>query len=161
MKLVSHICRRYISYLQDKYFMSETFHSSAETNFIEKDQVVRLGLFHGGPEEIRTLDPHNANVMRSQLRYRPMCSVQTLLLYYNTKFKKVKCYHKYFLPDIVNFYFFAQLTPRTYSARTAYQPEPLNIVLYNPAPFLCFPVRMTSPCRLSYPKNSPRAYLIL
>lgn len=25
----------------------------------------------GGPEEIRTLDPHNANVMRSQLRYRP------------------------------------------------------------------------------------------
>ena len=26
----------------------------------------------GGPEEIRTPDPYNANVMRSQLRYRPM-----------------------------------------------------------------------------------------
>ena len=29
-------------------------------------------LFVGGPEGIRTLDPYNANVMRSQLRYRPM-----------------------------------------------------------------------------------------
>ena len=28
----------------------------------------------GGPEEIRTLDPYNANVVRSQLRYRPECS---------------------------------------------------------------------------------------
>ena len=26
----------------------------------------------GGPEEIRTPDPYNANVMRSQLRYRPI-----------------------------------------------------------------------------------------
>ena len=26
----------------------------------------------GGLEEIRTLDPHNANVVRSQLRYKPM-----------------------------------------------------------------------------------------
>ena len=26
---------------------------------------------YGGPEEIRTPDPYNANVMRSQLRYRP------------------------------------------------------------------------------------------
>ena len=25
----------------------------------------------GGPEEIRTPDPYNANVMRSQLRYGP------------------------------------------------------------------------------------------
>ena len=30
------------------------------------------GFLFGGPEEIRTPDPHNANVMRSQLRYRPM-----------------------------------------------------------------------------------------
>ena len=29
-------------------------------------------LFFGGPEEIRTPDPYNANVMRSQLRYRPI-----------------------------------------------------------------------------------------
>ena len=28
----------------------------------------------GGPEEIRTLDPYNANVVRSQLRYRPVFS---------------------------------------------------------------------------------------
>ena len=27
---------------------------------------------YGGLEEIRTLDPHNANVVRSQLRYKPM-----------------------------------------------------------------------------------------
>ncbi len=26
----------------------------------------------GGPDRIRTDDPHNANVMRSQLRYRPI-----------------------------------------------------------------------------------------
>ena len=29
-------------------------------------------LLIGGPEEIRTPDPYNANVMRSQLRYGPM-----------------------------------------------------------------------------------------
>ena len=27
----------------------------------------------GGLEEIRTPDPHNANVVRSQLRYKPVC----------------------------------------------------------------------------------------
>ena len=27
--------------------------------------------FFGGPDRIRTDDPYNANVMRSQLRYRP------------------------------------------------------------------------------------------
>ena len=32
-------------------------------------------LFVGGPEEIRTPDPYNANVMRSQLRYGPVCFV--------------------------------------------------------------------------------------
>ena len=29
--------------------------------------------FFGGLEEIRTPDPHNANVVRSQLRYKPIC----------------------------------------------------------------------------------------
>ena len=29
------------------------------------------GLPFGGLEEIRTPDPHNANVVRSQLRYKP------------------------------------------------------------------------------------------
>ena len=28
-------------------------------------------MFYGGLEEIRTPDPHNANVVRSQLRYKP------------------------------------------------------------------------------------------
>ena len=28
--------------------------------------------FFGGLEEIRTPDPHNANVVRSQLRYKPV-----------------------------------------------------------------------------------------
>ena len=28
---------------------------------------------YGGPDRIRTDDPYNANVMRSQLRYRPKC----------------------------------------------------------------------------------------
>ena len=31
-----------------------------------------VAFFIGGPEEIRTPDPYNANVMRSQLRYRPI-----------------------------------------------------------------------------------------
>ena len=30
------------------------------------------GLLFGGLEEIRTPDPHNANVVRSQLRYEPV-----------------------------------------------------------------------------------------
>ncbi len=31
------------------------------------------GFLIGGLEEIRTPDPHNANVVRSQLRYKPIC----------------------------------------------------------------------------------------
>ena len=34
--------------------------------------VDKRGFFRGGLEGIRTLDPHNANVVRSQLRYKPM-----------------------------------------------------------------------------------------
>ena len=33
--------------------------------------VSKLRCFFGGLEGIRTLDPHNANVVRSQLRYEP------------------------------------------------------------------------------------------
>ena len=29
-------------------------------------------VYFGGPDRIRTDDPHNANVVRSQLRYRPI-----------------------------------------------------------------------------------------
>ena len=37
----------------------------------KKDTPKRVFLF-GGPEESRTPDPYNANVVRSQLRYRPV-----------------------------------------------------------------------------------------
>ena len=43
----------------------------------ERHDLRRAFLF-GGPEEIRTPDPHNANVMRSQLRYGPKCSFKQL-----------------------------------------------------------------------------------
>ena len=36
-------------------------------------------LFIGGLEEIRTPDPHNANVVRSQLRYKPRQANYTVL----------------------------------------------------------------------------------
>ena len=40
---------------------------------IKKDHL--LVVFpYGGLEEIRTPDPHNANVVRSQLRYKPVIS---------------------------------------------------------------------------------------
>ena len=48
----------------------------------------KLSFYFGGPEEIRTPDPHNANVMRSQLRYGPMGYKQ--LIYYNRKNRFVK-----------------------------------------------------------------------
>ena len=37
-------------------------------------------ILFGGPEEIRTPDPYNANVMRSQLRYRPKNYLISILL---------------------------------------------------------------------------------
>ena len=46
----------------------------------------RFGFFDfGGPDRIRTDDPYNANVVRSQLRYRPR-----QLLYYIRYFENVK-----------------------------------------------------------------------
>ena len=33
------------------------------------------GRFSGGLEETRTPDPHNANVVRSQLRYKPVYEI--------------------------------------------------------------------------------------
>ena len=45
------------------------------TDIIEKShfcQVDKSDSFRGGPDRIRTDDPYNANVMRSQLRYRPI-----------------------------------------------------------------------------------------
>ena len=46
--------------------------------------------FFGGPEEIRTPDPHNANVMRSQLRYRPKS-----IIYYTQPAWKSKVFFAY------------------------------------------------------------------
>ena len=44
---------------------------SEALNIKKKDTQKRVLLF-GGLEEIRTPDPHNANVVRSQLRYKPV-----------------------------------------------------------------------------------------
>ena len=44
---------------------------SESLNIKKKDTQKRVLLF-GGLEEIRTPDPHNANVVRSQLRYKPV-----------------------------------------------------------------------------------------
>ena len=41
--------------------------------------ITFTGSNSGGLEGIRTLDPHNANVVRSQLRYKPMCSIAWVL----------------------------------------------------------------------------------
>lgn len=38
------------------------------------------GSLLGGPDRIRTDDPHNANVVRSQLRYRPKCFKQDYII---------------------------------------------------------------------------------
>ena len=35
-------------------------------------RILQCASFPGGLEGIRTLDPHNANVVRSQLRYKPI-----------------------------------------------------------------------------------------
>ena len=43
-------------------------------------------LKNGGPDRIRTDDPHNANVVRSQLRYRPKCFKQDYII--SGEFKK-------------------------------------------------------------------------
>ena len=48
---------------------------SPSVNAVPKKKAPwRVLSFFGGPEEIRTPDPYNANVMRSQLRYRPVVS---------------------------------------------------------------------------------------
>ena len=48
--------------------------------------------FFGGPEEIRTPDPHNANVVRSQLRYKPVlvlyCDENSLSISYTQQKKE-------------------------------------------------------------------------
>ena len=52
--------------------------SCGPTIFAKKLQKSReaynFTAFSGGPDRIRTDDPHNANVVRSQLRYRPIFS---------------------------------------------------------------------------------------
>ena len=42
-----------------------------ESPLPNKSTTQRVVLLFGGLEEIRTPDPHNANVVRSQLRYKP------------------------------------------------------------------------------------------
>ena len=52
----------------------------------------------GVPEEIRTPDPYNANVVRSQLRYKPMLYSETSLAQNSRKWKgKLKKREKTYL----------------------------------------------------------------
>ena len=46
-----------------------------------------LLLKYYGPDEIRTHDPYNANVVRSQLRYKPMLYSETSLAQNSRKWK--------------------------------------------------------------------------
>ena len=51
-------------------------HSVAKFNeYVKSTRLHRTLSIFGGLEEIRTPDPHNANVVRSQLRYKPIYAV--------------------------------------------------------------------------------------
>ncbi len=41
----------------------------------------RVVFLFGGLEEIRTPDPHNANVVRSQLRYKPVTAFEIISVF--------------------------------------------------------------------------------
>ena len=60
------------------------------------------GSLLGGPDRIRTDDPHNANVMRSQLRYKPMLYSETSLAQNSRKWKgKLKKREKTFAISVL------------------------------------------------------------
>lgn len=64
--------------------MGACFNVCAHRVHTKKHRPCDKGLcFSGGLEGIRTLDPHNANVVRSQLRYKPIQP-----LYYNAALPK-------------------------------------------------------------------------
>ena len=55
-----------------------------------------------GPDEIRTHDPYNANVVRSQLRYNPMLYSETSLAQNSRKWKgKLKKREKTFAISVL------------------------------------------------------------
>ena len=55
-----------------------------------------------GPDEIRTHDPYNANVVRSQLRYKPMLYSETSLAQNSRKWKgKIKKREKTFAISVL------------------------------------------------------------
>ena len=58
------------------------------------------GPFIGGLEGIRTLDPHNANVVRSQLRYKPVYDAKIILL----RFFVVKISANFFKPHTLTIF---------------------------------------------------------
>ena len=71
-----HFCRRTKIYVRLRRAVAgsarprcfEIFESSGK----QKQSHRLAALLSGGPEEIRTPDPRNANAMRSQLRYGPL-----------------------------------------------------------------------------------------
>ena len=49
---------------------------------VPKRKTARRAVFlFGGLEEIRTPDPHNANVVRSQLRYKPITAFEIISMF--------------------------------------------------------------------------------
>lgn len=59
-------------------------------------------LKNGGPDRIRTDDPYNANVVRSQLRYKPMLYSETSLAQNSRKWKgKLKKREKTFAISVL------------------------------------------------------------
>lgn len=50
--------------------------------------VSMIASLFGGLEEIRTPDPHNANVVRSQLRYKPLFTYRDIIALPRAKVKQ-------------------------------------------------------------------------
>ena len=64
--------------------------------------VSKLVSSYGGPDRIRTDDPYNANVVRSQLRYKPMLYSETSLAQNSRKWKgKLKKREKTFAISVL------------------------------------------------------------
>ena len=62
-------------------------------------KAARRLLSNGGLEEIRTPDPHNANVVRSQLRYKPVFTYPDIIACFWVKVKQNLCGGKKILTD--------------------------------------------------------------
>ena len=69
---VHFIREAYIIRISGFHLASDIIRDQRERISLKKDRCSASVFFPGGLEEIRTPDPHNANVVRSQLRYKPV-----------------------------------------------------------------------------------------